>query len=301
VPGSHQRIVDAHVHLWDRARFDYAWLADEETQLQRSFGPRDLAAELGGAGVPDAEVVFVQADCDPSQSIAEAMWVQGLADSGFPAKAIVAAAPLEFGDDAEPHLEALGEVALVTGVRRLTQDEADGFMGEPGFVDGVRLLARHGFTMDLCIRSHQLAEATELVAACPEVTFVLDHLGKPAIDPVSFGGWAADLGRLAQLPNVRCKLSGLATEASGPLNSPDAVAPWLEHGISVFGSDRCMFGSDWPVLTTVAGYAWWLAAVGWAVGQLEGREAERVWVGTAGETYDPLRRQQRQKESATWH
>jgi L-fuconolactonase len=291
-------MIDAHVHLWDRARFDYAWLANAGPELQRDIGAGDLANELGDA-VEGA--VFVQADCDPSQSLAEAGWVQGLADAGGPIVAIVAAAPLELGGAVAGHLDSLAELRSVAGVRRLTQDEAPGFMLEPRFVEGIRLLAAYGMTMDLCIRSWQLPEATALVAACPEVTFVLDHLGKPAIDDGAFGDWAAQLNALANAPNVRCKLSGLATEASGPLHSPDAVRPWLDHALSAFGAERCMFGSDWPVLTLAARYGWWVDAVAGVVDDLTEAEAARVWAGTAAETYDPLRRQQQQKESAAWH
>ena len=293
-----QRIIDAHVHMWDRARFDYAWLDGIGGALDRNFGPADLVEEVDGTV---AGAVFVQADCDPSQSIAEAQWVHDLAVKGAPIIAIVAAAPLELGGGAQGHLAQLAEIELVSGVRRLTQDEPQGFMLHERFIEGVRSLAEYDLAMDLCIRSRQLAEATELVAACPEVTFVLDHLAKPAIDPAALSGWAADLGRLAQLPNARCKLSGLATEASGTLETPDAVRPWLESGLSAFGAERCMFGSDWPVLTSAASYSWWRDAVDGVVGELSAAEAARVWAGTAEETYDPIRRQQLQKESAAWH
>lgn len=223
--------------------------------LGRSFLPVDL---MSGQNVIDGLVV-VQADCRDDQALAEAAWFQQLRDDGIPVIAAVAQASLEA--DCIDHLAALGELPVVTGVRRLLQAESSGFALQPSFLAGVRLLERFDFSMDLCVRAHQLGEVAELARRCAGVRFVLDHVGKPPIVADEFDSWAADLRVLAELPNVWCKLSGLASEAAPGLRSPVAIRPWLAHAIAVFGPDRCMFGSDWPVVTSVSSHRGWVAIV----------------------------------------
>lgn len=272
-------VLDAHVHFWDRTRFRYAWLDDVPPELAPDFGPDELrvaAPALSGA-------VFVQADCRAEQSLAEARWVSGLAAAGAPVRAIVAHAPLEA--DSRDALIALSGVPGVRGIRRLLQDEGAGFALQPAFVAGVQRLAEFSFSFDLCIRSHQLAEVTELVSRCPDVAFVLDHLGKPVVSAEGLGRWEADLAALAELPNVSCKLSGLLGEAPAELRTAADLAPWIDHALAVFGPDRCMFGSDWPVLDLFGDYAGWLDLMTTATAALPPDDRAAVFAGTAHRVY----------------
>ena len=291
--------VDAHVHFWDPARFTYPWLATVPP-LDRPFLPSDLAGALGreldGGPLP-LGVVAVEADRLAAEAPAEARWLGGLgtpAVLAVPVLAVVAHAPLELGSRLEPGtVEGLVALPRVTGVRRLLQDEPAGTATAPGFVAGAGLLAGAGATLDLCVREHQLAEVTELVRRLPDVTFVLDHLGKPRIEPAALGPWAADLHRLAALPNVRCKLSGLATEAEPAHRTPAHLLPFLRTAVDAFGPGRCMFGSDWPVLTLATGYRAWLDVVREAVADLTDDERDQIMRRTALATYrvaavDPL-------------
>ena len=288
------------MHFWDRGRLHYEWLADAGPALERDFLPEDLLPELASlTRVRPAGLVFVQADCRPEQSVAEVEWVHELARAGAPLLAVVAHAPLENGVACEPDLEHLAWTApLVSGVRRLLQDEPPGFVTDRSLVTGVQLLARHGLAMDLCVRQHQLDEVLDLVDRCPDVLFVLDHLGKPRVTTEDFAPWAAALTRLASRPNVRCKLSGLMSEAPPDRRTTSALRPWLEHALTVFGPGRCMFGSDWPVLTGVAGYTQWCDIVLDTLAGLS--EEERRWVlsGTATATYDPVNRTARAKDAS---
>ena len=142
---------------------------------------------------------------------------------------------------------------LVTGVRRLLQDEPPGFVTDRSVVAGVRLLAGYGLSMDLCVRQHQLGEVVDLVDRCPEVLFVLDHLGKPRVtnDGLRALGDGADPAR--ERPNVRCKLSGLDVRGARPVAR---TSSGLRRGSSTrwppSDPSRCMFGSDWPVLSEAA-------------------------------------------------
>ena len=272
-------MIDAHMHFWDPDRWHYPWL-DEVAPLRRRYIP----ADVDPAGpYPDA-VVFVEAGGGGGDPFAEVAWGEQLA--GPPAVAgIVAHAPLELGADVGPAVRRLAARPLVKGVRRNLQDEADGFALGQGFRAGVALLAEHGLVADLCIRERQLAEVTELVRATPEVTFVLDHLGKPGIRAGRWQPWADDLARLAAEPNVAVKLSGLTTEADPDAWTAEQITPYLEHALAVFGAQRCMFGGDWPVSTLATSYADWYAVV---AGVLAGRPAadrELVLGGVAARVY----------------
>ena len=275
------RIIDSHLHFWDRERFRYPWLEDETEPLGLSHRPSDLAA----TGWAADSIVAVQADCLRQHGLGEATWFSELAAAGAPIEAIVAFAPLDVPGRLAPHLVSLAALPLVTGVRRLLQDANPGLATSPEFVEGVRSLAEYDFTMDLCIRHPQLSEVTLLVEQCPEVRFVLDHLGKPSIRPGDFAAWADDLSRLAALPNVAVKLSGLMTEAAPDMRTASALRPWLDHALHIFGPTRCMFGSDWPVLNTVSGFAAWVDVVADALSELTADEAASVWSGTAAATY----------------
>jgi L-fuconolactonase len=287
-------VIDSHVHFWDPERFDYEWLKGAGV-LNRTFLPSDLAAEA-----PELEgLVFVQADC--ANSLAEAKWLHELAEEGAPVLAVVARAPLERGTQSARDIAALAELPLVTGVRRMTQDEPAGFALQPDFAEGVRLLAAHGFTMDLCIREWQFADIIQLVDACPEASFVLDHLGKPTIATESLADWAANLHRLASYSNVKVKLSGIASEASDAMRTAEKLSPWLKVGVEAFGPERCMYGSDWPVVWKDGGYMAWLEIVQSSISDLSQTEISGIMGGNALATYSPAARDERRAQWQAEH
>lgn len=273
-------VVDSHLHLWDPGRLHYPWL-DREPRLRRAFLPTDLDAD----GVTVEGVVAVQADCAPAESTDEVHWLQRCAQTWPVLHAVVAHAAVETGARCRAALDALSGENLVVGVRRLLQDEPPGFAVAPAFIDGVRLVGHYGLTFDLCVRQHQLREVAELVRRCPDVTFVLDHLGKPRVASRPRPEWVGDLAALGALPNVRCKLSGLATEAIDASPDPVSFRPYLRHAVDVFGPTRCLFGSDWPVSSTAIGYPAWLAAVRDAIDDLPADDQEAVLSGTARLVY----------------
>ncbi|WFE28033.1 amidohydrolase family protein [Solwaraspora sp. WMMD791] len=279
-------VVDSHLHLWDPARLDYPWLA-QVPSLHRSYLPADLQVATTGldqTGFRLEAAVFVEAGRTDRHADAEVDWVEQLAAEWPVLRAVVAHAPLERGGGAAAQVAALGRRRLVTGVRRNIQDEAPGFSVCDDFVDGVRLLAANGLCFDLCVRHHQLAEVTLLVARVPQVTFVLDHVGKPPVAAGPTGSWRDDLSRLADLPNVVCKLSGLATESTPGWVGADLL-PYLEHALRRFGADRCLFGGDWPVATLATGYRRWLGIVHTACAGLPAAQRRAVFADTARRVY----------------
>ena len=273
-------VVDSHIHFWDTQRLDYPWL-QTVPELERPFLPEDL--DVGEIEV--AAMVFVQANPVWNQVEDETAWILQLGSRDSRIRGLVAGVPLDRGGAAvEAWLEALTTTPGVAGVRQLIQDEPAGFALSTDFVGAVQLAGSVGLVVDLCVRQHQIAEITELVDRCPEVTFVLDHLGKPDIRGGARTEWASDLSRLGRLENVRCKLSGLTTEAGGA-NDARTITDYLRCGIDVFGPGRCMFGSDWPNAGLHISYAGWVALVAEAASGLNSADRARIMTGTAREVY----------------
>jgi L-fuconolactonase len=252
-------IVDSHVHLWDPTRFRYPWLGGLPI-LNRPFLPADLGAESKTANI--GKWVFVECTCDPAESLAEVDWICGLAKNETRLRGIVAHALLEKGEDAWAELKKLAARPLVKGIRRNLQSENSlDFCLEPGFVAGVKLLRTFDFSFDVCIRHEQLPAIAQLVSRVPEVTFVLDHFGKPDVRGGRVEPWATHLKALAKLPNVVCKISGLTTEADWKSWQPAGLKVYFEQALECFGFDRVLFGSDWPVATLATSYERWVDTV----------------------------------------
>lgn len=276
-------VVDAHLHLWDPARLRYPWLADLPP-LRRAFDLAELDRQR--AGVPLTQAVFVQCDCVPEDAAGELLLVREAAAADSRLAGAVAFAPLEQGAAVAPWLEDLAREPLVRGVRRLLQSEPDpAFCLRPDFVAGVGALAAHGLVLDLCLLPPQLASATELVRRVGEVTFVLDHLGKPPVRAGGFQPWADELAALAELPNVVAKLSGLATEADPERWREEDVLPYLRHALACFGPERCLFGGDWPVATLATDYPRWFRTVALACADLDDEGRASVFAGNARRVY----------------
>lgn len=277
-----RQILDTHVHFWEPRRLRYPWL-DALPALNRTFLPDHVPAQVSTGRIE--ALVFVQADCAAEQAMQEVEWVTELARSDARIGGIVAFAPLEAGEAVQPILEQLVRFPLVKGVRRLLQSEPPGFGVQPGFVAGARMLARHGLSCDLCIRHTQLADVIELVRLCPEVNFVLDHIGKPDIKARRLEPWRGQINALASLPNVMCKLSGLVTEADGPRWQVDDLRPYADQALSAFGPERVMFGSDAPVLTLAATYERWFDAAVELTHALSASEQENLFYRNGARFY----------------
>jgi L-fuconolactonase len=237
-------------------------------------------AQLDGArGQIEIEaLVWVEVGADPGQYLQEASFVDGLARADERIRALVAHAPLERGAAVTPDLEKLAAHGLTRGIRRLLQDEPDdAFCLQPGFVEGVQLLARFDLSFDICVYHRQLAGALELVRRCPEVRFVADHAGKPGIRAGLMEPWRTHIAELAALPNVWCKLSGLITEADHAKWSREQLRPYTDYVIERFGFERVMFGSDWPVAEETHRYEEWVEIVDQALAGAPEEERRKVF------------------------
>jgi len=277
-------IIDTHVHLWDPRRFRIPWL-DGVPQINQTYALKEYAEHTQGVTIE--AMVYLEVDVAPSYRLLEAQWVNALANEEPRLRAIVPSAPLEDGDCARSYLEALKSLGpRVKGVRRLLQAEPDdAFALRPDFVRGVRALADYDFSFDICIFHRQLPAVIELVRRCPEVRFILDHLGKPDIKAGLRDPWQAHIRALAALPNVVCKISGMVTEADHARWTVDDLRPYFETVYDAFGPDRVMFGGDWPVVLLASSYKRWVETVDALTQGLSEDDRRKLWAENAKRVY----------------
>lgn len=276
-------VIDSHLHFWDPAALSYPWL-EELPALRRGFGPAELAP--AAAGVPLQGAVFVECNCAPEQSLAEVEAVERLAAGEPGILGIVAFADLTAPEALGPRLDRLQAHPLVRGIRHNIQGTAPGFCLRPEFVEGVREAGRRGLTFDLCATHDQLADVVELCRLCPETRLVLDHCGKPAIRQRLLDPWRARIRELAALPHLWCKLSGLLTEADHRGWAEEELVPYAEHVADAFGTERLMYGGDWPVLTLAGTYREWYQFTRRFTGEWGAAERAAFYAGNALRCYD---------------
>lgn len=279
--------IDAHHHLWDLTERALPWLDDPScSALRRSFLPSDLRPLLDASGV-EYSIAVEAATC-----VEETHWLLDTA----------AANPWIIGvvgylDIDSPELEhqvariaARPDAQRFVGVRTQVQGEPDARWLERATVqNGLRTLAGHSLTFDLVVQPRNWESVLATVRACPDTTFILDHLGKPAVatpgsSPGGFADWRGFAVALSASPNVFVKISGLTTEA-GPTWTASDLEPWVHGALDAFGPQRCMIGSDWPVCTLVGDYRDTLAALADIVAPLSQSERSALFAGTAHSAY----------------
>jgi len=246
------RITDAHVHFWDLAKMSYPWL-DEVPTIKKSLGLNEYQAATNGISV--SNLIFLQCECLPNEYQTEVDYVTQLAEQDSRIRGIVAYFPLE-SDQAAEKLEVLTTNGLVKGIRRL-EEEPISLYGNPRFAARMELLRRHDLSFDLCVKAHQLPATLKLVQAAPDVHYMLDHFGKPAIKTGEFKQWQNHMRELAENPHVYCKLSGLVTEADWKQWTIANLQPYVDVVLEYFGPNRLAFGGDWPVVTLASTYIRW--------------------------------------------
>lgn len=276
-------IVDSHVHLYDVKRFSYGWLAGVP-KINRTYLLEDFDKARGPVAVD--KIVFAEVAVDPGLYLGEAGFIQELADHDPRLCGIVAHLPLEKGTAIEADIAALKRLRNLSGIRRLIETERNpAFCLEPQFIAALRLLPKYDLTFDICIKHTAMAYALELVKRCPEVSFVLDHIGKPDIKNALREPWWGQIRELAGLPNVVCKVSGVITEADHQQWTADQVKPYVSHVIESFGFDRVMYGSDWTVSELSHAYPAWVDIVDDVVKGASDLELRKLYRETAIRTY----------------
>jgi len=271
--------IDAHQHFWIYSPGEYGWIDDSMAALRRDFLPNHLQPELESNGFHGS--VAVQA----RQSLEETRRLLELAESSKWILGVVGWVDLR-SPDVRSQLKALARNPKLVGVRHIVQSEPDDrFLLQPDFLRGISALEDLDLAYDILIYTKHLPIAAEFVQRFPRQRFVLDHLAKPSIKSGDIDFWAQGIRRLAEFPNLFCKLSGLVTEADWQHWEPEQIVPFLDIAFEAFGPDRLMFGSDWPVCLVAASYARWVEVVKtYLLGQepeyrdsVLGGNAQRFW------------------------
>jgi L-fuconolactonase len=243
-------LVDTHVHFWKYNKIRDAWITDNMKILQEDYLPHTLATTLKRNGI-DA-CVAVQA----SQEELETYFLIELAKTHDIIKGVVGWVDLQ-KDDIEERLQYFSQYPIIKGWRHVVQSEQDDFLLRSAFQRGIRALQPFNYTYDVLIYHHQLKPALEFVSKFPEQKMVIDHCAKPDIANKKIDEWKLLMQEIAKHPNVYCKLSGLFTEAKWKQWSPAEFYPYLDTVFEAFGTDRLLFGSDWPVILVSGIYVQW--------------------------------------------
>ncbi len=240
--------IDAHQHFWQFDPVRDSWINEEMKSIQKDFFPEDLLPLLMQNGLEGC--VAVQA----SQSETETDFLIGLARAHEFIRGVVGWVDLQAEDIAEI-LAKYQSFPIVKGFRHVLQGEPQrDLMLQPNFKRGIAALQFYNFTYDILIFPDQLQFSKELVAAFPNQKFVIDHLAKPYIKRKEITAWKADIEAIAVYENVYCKISGMVTEADWRTWKQEDFVPYLDVVVNAFGTDRIMFGSDWPVCQVAASY-----------------------------------------------
>lgn len=272
--------IDSHQHFWELGRFDYRWLeAPALARIHRSFLPADLAPHLSKAGIDQS--IFVQTQ----HNVEENRWALELARQNPFIAGVVGWVDLA-SPQCEDQVREFRADPRFVGVRHITQDEPDdNFIIRDDVRRGLRVLERHRVPFDLLFYVKHLRHAAPLAAEFPNLPLVIDHLAKPKIKAQDTSGWLEALTAAAAWPNVYCKLSGMITEADWSRWKPAHLRPYVQTALDLFGPERLMFGSDWPVCELAGSYQQVLSALEEALGAISPSEHAMIFGGTARKFY----------------
>ncbi|MGH9668172.1 MAG: amidohydrolase family protein [Bryobacteraceae bacterium] len=271
--------IDTHHHFWKYNAEEYPWIGEHMRAIARDFLPADLATTIRAAGI-DA-VVSVQA----RQTVEETRWLLEMASEHDFIAGVVGWVPLA-DPCVEEHLDRFCNHPKLKSIRHVLQDEPDdNYVLRPDFNAGVAKLHERGLIYDILIYERHLPQTIEFVDRHPNQVFVLDHIAKPRIKDRQVSPWRERIAELAKRENVRCKISGMATEADWRNWTEADIAPYVDVVLAAFSPARLMFGSDWPVMLVASDYARWHRTVTSAISKLAASEQEKILGATAAQVY----------------
>jgi L-fuconolactonase len=240
-------VIDSHQHFWIFDEERDSWITPDMQVIRRNFLPEDLWPVLKANKVDGC--VAVQA----SQTESETEFLLHLAEASDFVRGVVGWIDLR-AINLYDQLERYSQFEKLKGFRHVAQGQPEGFLLQSEFIKGVGQLVAFDFTYDILIYQNQLKEAYNFAVRLPNVHFVLDHIAKPLIKAQELQPWADDIRRLAELPNVHCKVSGMVTEANWQHWEKADFRPYLDVVFEAFGTERIMYGSDWPVCLAAGEY-----------------------------------------------
>jgi L-fuconolactonase len=275
-------IVDAHHHFWDPGTAEYPWMTDEVAAIRRPFGPQDLRPLLEANGVDHTVLVQARSSLDETRELlTTAQFVDFVAGV------------VGWVDLTDPTLpELLAELRegpggrYLAGVRHQVHDEEDPrWLLRPAVLRGLEAVADADLTYDLLVRPRELPAALAVARRFTHLTFVIDHMAKPAISQGADPAWEEGMAPFSELPNVSCKLSGMVTEADWASWTAADLTPFVQRVREWFGDERLIFGSDWPVCLLAASYDRVMGALLEALGDLTPAARTAVLGGNAVRVY----------------
>ena len=272
--------IDAHQHFWQISRGDYHWMDDSVSAIRHDTMPHDLAPLIKRHDIEGTVVVQAAA------TVAETRFILELAEHTEFIKGVVGWVDLE-SPEAPSTLDRLMTNPFFKGVRPMLQDIADtNWILRPAVLENLKEVSKRGLRLDALITPRHLNAIAELADHVPELNIVVDHCAKPEIADRSEPGqeWRDGITKLANKPNIMCKISGLANEA-GPDWSAEKLRPTTDHIIEVFGAGRIMWGSDWPVLNLVGDYSRWRNVTAELLARLSDEERTAIYGGNAVKFY----------------
>ncbi|MDO6516986.1 amidohydrolase family protein [Zobellia uliginosa] len=240
--------IDSHQHFWNYEPVKHSWIDDEMSSIRKDFLPEYLKKVYQENGIDGC--VAVQAD----QTLEETDFLLELAKQNDFIRGVVGWADLR-SEHIDSVLEKYSADKFLKGWRHVVQGEADhNFLLRPNFLRGISLLEKYDYTYDILVFPHQLGAVLEFVRKFPNQRFVIDHIAKPYIKDGFYDGWALLMKEIGKQENVCCKLSGMITEADYNSWTPEQLHPYMHLVLEAFGSERVMFGSDWPVCLVAGNY-----------------------------------------------
>lgn len=273
-------LIDAHQHYWDPAAVAYPWMDPADAVIHRRYGPEHVAEHLSRHRI-DGTVLVQSADSDEDT---DSMFA--VADVQPHVWGVVAYAPIDDAARTAARLGVLRAHPQFCGVRTLIHDRADpAWILRPEVIDGLRVLAAQGVPYDfIAVVPEHLEALVALHERVPGLRIVLDHFGKPPFGAGPDHPWHRLIAEVAALPGVHAKLSGLYPRLVGGADEP--LRPWVERAVDLFGPDRLMLGSDWPIAELAGGFDPVWDALTDAVDALDDATAEQVRSATALRFYD---------------
>lgn len=274
-------IIDTHVHFWELDRLEYPWLENRESPLSRDFTPEDYQQATREYQLK--KVVFVESGRSPDQYLPETKWVSELSARYPFISGMVAYFSIDKGEAVNAEWEELISYPLVKGIR-FTNSHAES-IHSPAYHEGIRMLTKANLSLDWHIDSSSVSQYLPVVDRYPDTVFVLNHLGLPDVKNGELKVWKEALASMAERPNVYCKLSGLLTRASAEQRTKAALEPYIRYPLECFGTERVLFGSDWPVVTLADTFAEWMRMLEAGLGDLSSSELHQIFYENAERAY----------------
>jgi L-fucono-1,5-lactonase len=274
------RRIDCHMHFWTLALEPHysLWMSPDLKTLYGDYLPRDAQPLMAANGVQG--VVLVSA----ASSLHETGYLMGLADSQDFIRGVVAWIEM-LAPNAVEELRGWARFRKLKSIRPYLQDlPEDDWILKPELEPAIRTMLDLGLRFDALIKPRHILNAVKFIERYPTLPVIVDHMAKPAIRDNGFEPWRRDMEQFRDLKHVHCKMSGILTE-DGPNWSPDRLRPYFEAIIDIFGPDRLVFGSDWPVVNLVADYSGWIDALSQAIAGLTRADQQKIWADNGERFY----------------